>query len=62
MKTLLKILFGVAVFLAVSHTTEWFLVRKKVAEEAGIPKKEALPQCMLRGFLWWKPLREELEA
>jgi hypothetical protein len=27
-----------------------------------IPVREALPQCLLRGFLWWKPLKEKLNA
>ena len=42
------------------HTAEWFLVGRKVAAAADIPVKEALPQCLLRGFLWWKPIKEDL--
>lgn len=60
MKTLAKCVCGCAAALCVMHTAEWFLIGRKVAAAADIPVKEALPQCLLRGFLWWKPIREEL--
>lgn len=65
MKTFFKVLFGVvfgcAALLCAMHTTEWFLVGRKVAAAEGIPVKEALPQCLMKGFLWWKPLKEKQE-
>ena len=60
MKTLAKCVCGCAVALCAMHTAEWFLIGRKVAAAADIPVEEALPQCLLRGFLWWKPIREEL--
>ena len=60
MKTIAKCFFGCAAALCVIHTAEWFLVGRKVAAAADIPVKEALPQCLLRGFLWWKPIKEDL--
>ena len=60
MKTIAKCIFGCAAALCVMHTAEWFLVGRKVAAAADIPVKEALPQCLLRGFLWWKPIKKEL--
>lgn len=60
MKTIAKYIFGCAAALCVMHTAEWFLVGRKVAAAADIPVKEALPHCLLRGFLWWKPIKEEL--
>lgn len=60
MKLLAKILCGCVAVLGVCHTAEWFLEGRKVAAAAGIPVKKALPQCLLRGFLWWKPLKKEL--
>ena len=60
MKTIAKCFVGCASLLCAMHTAEWFLVGRKVAAAADIPVKEALPQCLLKGFLWWKPLKEEL--
>ncbi len=60
MKTLAKCIAGCAAVLCVMHTAEWFLIGSKVATAADIPVREALPQCLLRGFLWWKPIKEEL--
>lgn len=51
--------FNIAV-LCMMHTAEWFLEGRKVADAAGIDKKEALKLCLLKGILWWKPLKEEL--
>lgn len=60
MKAILKVTAGCVALLGVMHTAEWFLEGSKVAAAAGIPVKKALPQCLLRGFLWWKPLKKEL--
>ena len=60
MKKIAKPIFGCAALLCAMHTAEWFLVGRKVAAAADIPVKEALPQCLLRGFLWWKPIKEDL--
>lgn len=60
MKKTAKCIFGCAALLCAMHTAEWFLVGRKVAAAADIPVKEALPQCLLRGFLWWKPIKEDL--
>ena len=62
MKTIAKVIGCTAAFLAVAHTSEWFLEGRHVAAAYGIPVREALPQCLLRGFLWWKPLKEQLYA
>lgn len=51
---------GLVGFLAFAHTAEWFLEGKAVAKAAGIPAVKALPLCLLKGFLWWKPLKKEL--
>ena len=59
MKTIANCIGVSAAVLCAMHTAEWFLVGRKVADAAEIPVKEALPQCLLRGFLWWKPLKEE---
>lgn len=47
-------------FLAAAHTAEWFLEGKAVAKAAGIPVAKALPLCLLKGFLWWKPIKKDL--
>lgn len=60
MKAIIKITGCLAVLLAATHTAEWFLEGRHVAADAGIPVKEALPKCLLKGFLWWKPLKEQL--
>ena len=60
MKKIAKCIFGCAAVLCAMHTAEWFLVGRKVAAAADIPVKDALPQCLLRGFLWWKPIKEDL--
>ena len=60
MKTIAKVVCGCAALLCAMHTAEWFLEGRKVASAADIPVREALPQCLLKGFLWWKPLKEEL--
>ena len=60
MKTLATITLGCIAALGMCHTAEWFLEGRKVAAAAKIPVSKALPQCLLRGFLWWKPLKKEL--
>ena len=60
MKAIIKITGCLAVLLAATHTVEWFIEGRHVAAAAGIPVKEALPKCLLKGFLWWKPLKEQL--
>ena len=60
MKIIVKVLCGCVLTLGAMHTAEWFLEGKKVAAAANIPVSKALPQCLLRGFLWWKPLKKEL--
>ena len=62
MKTIIKVTGCLAVLLAATHTAEWFLEGRKVAAATDIPVKEALPKCLLKGFLWWKPLKEELQS
>lgn len=61
MKVIAKVICGCVLSLGAMHTAEWFLVGRKVAAAADIPVTKALPQCLLRGFLWWKPLKKELE-
>lgn len=60
MKAIAKFVGCLMALLCVAHTTEWFLEGRHVAAAYGIPVKKALPQCLLRGFLWWKPLKEQL--
>lgn len=60
MKIIAKVLGVCVAVLSICHTAEWFLEGRHVAKAAGIPVKKALPQCLLRGFLWWKPLKKEL--
>lgn len=60
MKTIGKVIGCLLALLCAAHTTEWFLEGRHVAAAAGIPVRKALPQCLLRGFLWWKPLKKEL--
>ena len=62
MRIIAKVIGCTAAFLAVAHTCEWFLEGRQVAAAYDIPVKEALPQCLLRGFLWWKPLKEQMNA
>ncbi|MBR2539573.1 MAG: hypothetical protein IKE85_01920 [Mogibacterium sp.] len=61
MKIIAKILGSCIGILAVCHTAEWFLEGRKVAKAAGIPVSKALPLCLLKGFVWWKPLKKELD-
>lgn len=42
-----------------THTAEYFLVGRKVAEEKGLSKAEGLAQCLSFGFTWWLPLKKE---
>ena len=44
--------------LFLMHATEYVVVGRKVAEEAGISKAEGLAQCLSFGFTWWLPIRE----
>lgn len=60
MKTAAKCIGGCIALLGVMHTAEWFIEGRHVAAAAGIPVREALPTCLLKGILWWKPLKEEL--
>lgn len=62
MKTIIKVIGCLAVLLAATHTAEWFLEGRRVAAAANITVKEALPKCLLKGFLWWKPLKEKLQS
>ena len=41
------------------HTTEYFLIGKKVAEAKGLTKGEGLAQCLAFGFTWWLPVKAE---
>lgn len=60
MKTVAKIFGACFILLGVMHTAEWFLEGRHVAKAAGIPVKKALPICLVKGILWWKPLKETL--
>lgn len=60
MKKVITLMAGCFGFLAAAHTCEWFFEGRQVAAAAGIPVRKALPQCLLRGFLWWKPLKKKL--
>ena len=43
--------------LLAAHTAEYYLVARKVAEENGIPQREAAANCLAFGFTWWKPIK-----
>ena len=40
------------------HLSEYFLVGRKVAEEAGLEKSEGFFQCLAFGFTWWLPIKK----
>ena len=40
------------------HLSEYFLVGRKVAEEAGLTKPEGFFQCLAFGFTWWLPIKK----
>ena len=40
------------------HTAEYFLVGRKVAEENGIARPEAVANCLAFGFTWWLPIKK----
>lgn len=61
MKKVAKFLLGLIGLTAICHVFEWFLIGKKVAAQANIPVKVALPNCLLRGFLWWKPIKKGIK-
>lgn len=61
MKTLLKWILGLLVLTLICHVCEWFIIGRKVAADANIPVAKALPQCLMRGFLWWKPIKKSME-
>ena len=44
--------------LLAMHGAEYFLIGKKVAEEAGLSKAEGLAQCLSFGFTWWLPIKK----
>lgn len=60
MKTVVKVIGACLVLLEVMHIAEWFLEGRHVAKAAGIPVKKALPTCLVKGILWWKPLKRDL--
>ena len=40
------------------HLSEYFLVGRKVAEEAGLTKPEGFFQFLACGFSWWHPIKK----
>lgn len=60
MKKVAKFLLALFGLTAICHVCEWFIIGRKVAAQASIPIKVALPNCLLRGFLWWKPIKKKL--
>lgn len=60
MKTAVKWVACILGLTALCHVGEWFLIGRKVAAQANIPVRKALPQCLLRGFVWWKPIKKSL--
>lgn len=44
--------------LFATHTAEYFLVGKKVAEENGIAIPAAVASCLAFGFTWWLPIKK----
>lgn len=55
-----KFFVSLLVGVAALHTVEWFIIGKKVAEAAKVPKAEGMVKCLLMGITWWKPLKESL--
>lgn len=72
-KPICVLLYGIFAALAVrkkpwpllalftAHAAEYFLVARKVAAENGIPRAEALANCLAFGFTWWKPVKYHWE-
>lgn len=46
--------------LAALHTFEWFTLGRDFAKAAKVPKREALPKCLLMGVFWWGPMKKDL--
>jgi hypothetical protein len=40
------------------HTMEYFTEGRKLADEHGISRLEALFQCLTFGFTWWLPIKK----
>ena len=47
-----------AILLA-SHTAEYFIKGRKIAEEKGMDQMTAFANCLAFGFTWWLPLSKE---
>jgi hypothetical protein len=48
--------------LLVLHVSEYFIVGRKVGEQAGISKGKAFLLCLAFGFTWWLPLKKNQAA
>ena len=46
------------ILVAALHFVEFFIVGKKTGDEAGIPVTASFVNCMLFGFTWWMPIRD----
>lgn len=47
--------------LVATHTAEYFIKGRKIAEENGIDQLTALANCLAFGFCWWLPLEKAQE-
>jgi len=49
------------IFVAALHLVEFFVVGKKTADSSGLPLAASFVNCMLFGFTWWMPLRDQAQ-
>lgn len=47
------------IVLFLMHASEYAVIGRKVAEDAGLSRAEGLVQCLSFGFTWWLPIRKE---
>ena len=46
------------VLVAALHLVEFIIVGKKTGDETGMPAAVSFINCMLFGFTWWMPIRD----
>ena len=49
------------IFVAALHLVEFIVVGKKTGDAAGMTAAASFVNCMLFGFTWWKPLRDQAQ-
>lgn len=46
------------IVLFLMHATEYIVIGRKVAANAGLSKLEGVAQCLSFGFTWWLPIKK----